>query len=177
MARHVLLIGMMGSGKTTVGRLLARKLGRPFIDTDREIEKHIDTRIPAIFAERGEAAFRAEETAMLKQMAELPRPTVIACGGGIVVSPENLPLLKQLGYTFWLQMSLEHLTWRLRHSQRRDRPLLQVADWPKALSQLVAEREHLYKQASDVTVKVDGLSPEQVAVTIARTLRMLEGRR
>ncbi len=167
----------MGSGKSTVGRILARKTGRSFIDTDREIEQQIGARIPVIFAERGEAAFRAEETAMLKQLRGLLRPSVVACGGGIIVTPENIGLLKELGYVFWLQMSLDHLIWRLRHSHRRDRPLLQVSDWPSTVTRLVADREHLYQQAADVTVRVDGLSPEQIAVRIARTLRMLEGRR
>lgn len=177
MPRHVILIGMMGSGKTTVGRILARKLGRAFLDTDREIEQYCGLTISEIFAEQGEAAFRHLETQLLMHLANLPRPTVIACGGGVVVRPENLGLLKRLGPVIWLKMSADNLIFRLRFSRHQSRPLLHTEHWPDVVRQLVAEREEFYLWAADVTLLADGLSPEQVALQLQQTFRTIEGRR
>lgn len=177
MPRHVVLIGMMGSGKTTIGRVLARKLGRAFLDTDREIEQYCGMTISEIFAEQGEAAFRQLETQLLLHLADLPRSTVIACGGGIVVRPENLNLLKRLGPVIWLRMSADNLIFRLRFSRRQSRPLLMTEHWPDVVRQLVAEREECYWRVADVTLQADGLSPEQVARQLQQAFRTIEGRR
>lgn len=168
---------MMGSGKTTVGRILARKLGRPFLDMDREIEQRSGLTIVEIFAEQGEAAFRQLESQLIDDLAGLPRSTVIACGGGVVVRPEAAGRLRRLGQVVWLRMTAENLVQRLRHSRRQGRPLLHTEHWPDVVRQLVAERESAYRQAAHVTLPCDGLSPEQVAARIQQTLRAIEGRR
>ncbi len=177
MVRSVVLIGMMGSGKTTIGRILARKLSRAFLDTDREIEHRAGQTISEIFASQGESAFRAMETALLVELADRPRPAVIACGGGIIVQAENLALLKRIGPVVWLSMSTDHLVERLRYSRRQNRPLLQSEDWPGVVRRLMREREASYRQVADVTLAIDGLSPGQAVAEIMRHLRAIEGRR
>lgn len=177
MMRSVILIGMMGSGKTTIGRILARKLNRAFVDTDREIEYRAGQTINEIFASDGEAAFRKMETDLLLDLVDRSRPVVIACGGGIIVRAENLSLLRQIGPVIWLSMSAEHLVERLRYSRRQSRPLLQVANWPDVVRQLMLERESRYRQAADIALAIDGLSPGQVVAEILRHLRTIEGRR
>ena len=106
--RSLILIGMPGAGKTTVGRLLAQRLGRDFFDADDELVRRFGCDIPTFFAREGEAAFRAEETALL---AELGRRSgcVIATGGGCVTRPENEPLLRQNAAVIWLQRALDRL--------------------------------------------------------------------
>jgi shikimate kinase len=168
---------MMGSGKTTVGRILARKLGRAFLDTDREIERRSGLSVGQIFAEQGEPAFRRLESELLEELATLHRPTVVACGVGVVVRPESVESLRRIGPVIWLCMSADSLEARLRFSRRQARPLLLTEHWPDVVRQLTAEREHLYRRAASITIQCDGLSPEQVASRIQRTLRSIEGRR
>ena len=177
MAKHVLLIGMMGVGKTTVGRILARRLGRPFLDTDREIAQRCGTSIADIFAVQGEGFFRQQETALLAELKRLPSSTVIACGGGIVLREENRQQLKELGWAVWLRISTAELVYRLQHTQLQQRPLLATPDWLRTVNEMQCQRQSLYRAAADWVVDVDHKSPEQVAREVGRVVRLLEGRR
>lgn len=177
MARQVVLIGMMGSGKTTIGRMLARKLNRSFLDTDRELERRAGQTVRQIFTQQGEDAFRHMETELLQELVEWQRSSVIACGGGIVARVENVGLLKQIGTVIWLSMSSDNLVERLHYSRRQGRPLLQTEHWPQVVRQLMAERAASYRRAADVTLAVDGMAPSQVVAEITRHLRLMERRR
>lgn len=174
MYQHIVLIGMMGVGKTTVGRLLARKLGRPFLDTDQEIVKREGRSIEAIFAVSGEEGFRQIETGVLQSLLEMPQPTVIATGGGIVLREENRALLRQLGYTIWLQLDAARLVERLAHSQPQMRPLLFREDWPQVVATLMKQRQGLYQTVADYSVAVAAKSPLQIVQEICQIVRVLE---
>ena len=154
---NIVLIGMPASGKTTVGRLLAERRGRTFIDTDDWIVKKAGKSIPDIFAQQGEAAFRALESDAIREAGALTG-AVIATGGGAVLRQENVIALKQNGKVFFLDRSPEFL------SPGTGRPLF--AD-PRQAFQLYAQREPLYRAAADVTVDANG-TPEETAETILK---------
>lgn len=147
---HLILLGMMGSGKTTVGRRLAESLEVSFADTDAMVEHRLGRSIPQIFELYGEEAFRQHETAVLASLE--PEPGVLATGGGIVTRPENWEHLRRLGTTVYLDASVEVLAERLELSKRK-RPLLQVDDWQDRLGALLDARRPLYQQA-DLTIPI-----------------------
>ena len=153
----------MGSGKSSVGRLLARKLNWPRFDTDEMVAAELGRSIPTIFAKMGEARFRDEETAALARL-EIGPAAVIVTGGGIILRPENVRRLKALGTVVWLTAGLAVLQERL--ARRKDRPLLQTADPAATIARLLGEREHLYAAASDFTIDTSALDHEQVAQVI-----------
>ena len=155
--RNIILIGMPGSGKTTVAGLLAARLGRTAADADERIEALAGKSIPAIFAEDGEAAFRALET---RALAELGKESglVIATGGGCVTKEENYPLLHQNGVIFWLRRDADALP-------REGRPLSQGAD----LRAMYAVREPLYRRFADKIIDNNG-RPEDAAAAIWEAL-------
>lgn len=140
---NVILIGMPGCGKTSVGTLLAQRLGRPFFDADTEIERHLGCTIPAFFAREGENAFRAVETQVLAELGKRSG-CVIATGGGCVTRPENYELLHQNGTLVWLRRDLSALP-------VDGRPISQS----RALSELYREREPLYRRFADICVEND----------------------
>ena len=146
---NIYLIGMMGAGKTTVGKLLAEKLQYRFIDTDNIIETVSQKSINQIFAEEGESAFRQLETDVLVQVSAYLR-TVIATGGGIVLRQNNWSYLQE-GMVIYLDVPVDLLVKRLANDNIR--PLLQAEDLTEKLSKLQQERETLYKQA-DITISV-----------------------
>lgn len=148
-AGHIYLVGMPGAGKTTIGRQLAKRLGRPFVDVDHEIEARTGVRIPLIFEYEGEAGFRARETQVLKELSE-SAAMVIATGGGAVLREENRSVMRATGMTIYLCVSPELLHERTRHDQNR--PLLQVADPLAKLQSLFAERDPFYRELADMTV-------------------------
>lgn len=150
---NVVLVGPMGAGKSTVGRLLASRLGFGFVDTDSVIEDRTGADIPWIFDVEGEAGFRSRETGVLRDLLTERAPMVIATGGGIVTRDENIMLLKQLGTVFFLQASLEQLT--ARTSKDKKRPLLQVKDPKAKIKELLESRTPLYEKAADVNVMTD----------------------
>ena len=144
----IILIGLMGCGKTTVGKMLSRRIGMPLLDTDAIIEEQTGLSIPDIFREYGEAHFRSLETALLRYLLEQkiqPAP-VISTGGGIVVRPENRAILRKLGFTVWLNVSVRTLLHRTRLSTNR--PLLQSPDRHAILSRLLSERRPFYREAA-----------------------------
>ncbi|MGA1341553.1 MAG: shikimate kinase [Hyphomonas sp.] len=151
--RTIALVGLMGAGKSTVGRRLAEKLGRAFYDSDTEIEKAAGLSISDIFALHGEADFRRGEKQVLKRLLELP-PHVLATGGGAFLDAETRALMKEKAVTIWLNADLETL-WR-RVQKRDNRPLLKRADARQHLSNLVTERQPFYAQADVHVLSRDG---------------------
>ncbi|HSV78185.1 MAG TPA: shikimate kinase [Ramlibacter sp.] len=141
----IVLVGMPGSGKTTVGRQLARRLGLPFFDSDHVIEDRLGCSIRDFFAREGEAAFRDVEAQVLAELA-LAGNAVLATGGGAVLREENRRALHEGGHVIYLRSSPEELHRRLRNDTQR--PLLQVADPLARLRALYAERDPLYREAA-----------------------------
>ena len=148
--QNVILIGMPGSGKSTVGRLLAEKLGRPLLEADKELEKAAGMSIPVIFANEGEAGFRRRETRILSELGK-QSGTVISTGGGCVTREENYPLLHQNGVIVWITRDLNSLA-------REGRPLSLNAD----LSAMYAVRAPQYERFADFTVENDGNAEDTV---------------
>lgn len=151
--RTIALVGLMGAGKSTVGRRLAEKLGRPFYDSDAEIEKAANLSVADIFALHGEADFRRGEKQVLKRLLDLP-PHVLATGGGAFLDADTRALMKEKAVTVWLNADLETL-WR-RVQKRDSRPLLQRPDAKAVLSNLVNERRPFYAQADLAVQSQDG---------------------
>ncbi len=159
MFRNVALIGFMGSGKSTVGRLLAQQLRFEFVDTDALIEARACLSIPEIFEQAGEAAFRAFEKQIVADLTRLDG-FVISTGGGLPANPENLASLKQHSLVVCLWASPEAIWERVRHQSHR--PLLQGADPLDTIRQLLVQREPFYKQA-DVLVNTEMRPVKEVA--------------
>ncbi len=149
----------MGSGKSSVGRMLARELRFQFLDTDMIIEDRARMAIKDIFARYGEERFRERETAALESLVGVRRH-VLATGGGIVTQPRNLPILHRLGWVVQLKADPEELFRRVARS--RDRPLLQVANPQDRVNEMFATRQPLYLAAADFTVDSTGLRREEV---------------
>lgn len=168
-AMNVVLVGLMGSGKTSVGRVAAQSLGFEFVDTDQMIIESAGKSIPEIFADEGEEGFRRRETEALASLAGRER-LVVATGGGVVTRPENHPLLRRLGFVVWLNADVGTLCRRTAHSQ--DRPLLREGDPEKTLRRLLAERAPLYEQVSDFKITTDDLSLPDAAYGLAESARV-----
>jgi shikimate kinase len=160
---------MMGAGKTTVGRLLARRLKRSFYDTDEEIERRCGVRIPVIFDIEGEAGFRARETQVIADLCALDN-AVLATGGGAVLADENRRILADRGVVVYLHARPPHLWQRVRHD--RNRPLLATTDPQKKLDALYAERDPLYREVADLVVDTGKQSVQSLARDL---LTRLEG--
>jgi shikimate kinase len=159
---NLYLVGMMGSGKTTVGRLLAKELGYQFFDTDAVIEQSQQKSINDIFAEAGEAAFRDLETEVLAQLSARVR-LAIATGGGIVLKRKNWSYLRH-GLVVWLDAPVELLQARLQNDATR--PLLKEADLSAKLQSLLEQRQALYAQA-DLRITLEpGETPEHIAARV-----------
>jgi len=165
--RNVFLIGPMGSGKSAVGRLLARLLDAPFYDSDFEIERRTGVDIPYIFEREGEARFREREREIIDELTQL-EPIVLATGGGAVVRTENRRWLAERGHVIYLQTSVEQQVQRVRHAKHR--PLLANVDPEVKLEQLMLERAALYRSIADTTVVTDGRKVQSVAEDILRGL-------
>jgi shikimate kinase len=151
--RPIALVGMMASGKSTVGKRLAQRLGLPFVDTDAEIERRVGRPVAEIFAADGEPAFRAHERAVLTELLTAGTASVVATGGGAVIDPGTRELLEQRATVLWLHASPGVLAHRAQQ-QDAERPLL--ADDPRgALERLCAAREPWYRAVADATIEVD----------------------
>lgn len=164
---NIYLVGMPGAGKTTVGRQLARRLQRAFIDADHEIEARTGVRIPLIFDIEGELGFRDRES---KVIAELANETnlIVATGGGAVLRPENRAALKRGGTVVYL-----HATPRLLFERTRldpNRPLLQVADPMQKIEELFAQRDPLYREVADIIINSLGGSISQLVKQVEKEL-------
>ncbi|PSF15439.1 shikimate kinase AroK [Marinobacter shengliensis] len=156
---RVVLVGPMGAGKSTIGRMLAKELGYRFLDSDRIIEERCGANIPWIFDVEGEDGFRQRETAMLDELSETQR-TVLATGGGAVMRPENHALLRKNAVVIYLKTSIEQQVERTRKD--RNRPLLQNDDPEGVLRRLFAVRDPLYTKLADIVMFTDRKSPRLV---------------
>jgi len=164
---RILLVGMMGAGKTTVGRALGQRFGWPYLDSDEEVRRRTGRTVPQLFAEVGEAAFRVEESAVLADACASSHPVVVSVAGGAVLDPANRRLLVATGTVVWLRASLATLTQRV--GEGRTRPLL--GDDPgAALVRLYPERARLYGEVASLVVDVDDLPSEHVVERVARAL-------
>jgi shikimate kinase len=165
----VFLIGPMGSGKTAVGRALARSLGLAFYDSDAEVERRTGVDIPFIFEKEGEAGFRLREREAIEALTQLPR-IVLATGGGAVLSPENRRHLAERGCVVYLETSVTQQADRVRHG--RNRPLLQQqGDIAGRLGALMDVRSPLYGEIADLTVSTDGRRVPAVTEEILKLLK------
>jgi shikimate kinase len=158
--RNLVLVGFMGSGKSSVGREIARRCGFRFIDTDTAIRQKYGKSIPDIFASFGEPFFRDEENQALQELQNTSQ-AVIATGGGIVLQPRNHPLLRSLGVVVWLTAS-EEVIWE-RVSRNQNRPLLRTPDPRTTISNLMSTRYPLYDSLANITVETSGLTHREVA--------------
>jgi shikimate kinase len=163
-SRNLFLVGPMGVGKSTIGRILAAELNLSFCDSDRVIEERTGADIPWIFDMEGEAGFREREAAVLKELAAEPG-LVIATGGGIILQPQNCQVMKASGTVFYLTASVEQLVERTARDKKR--PLLQVDNPRQKIIELLALRDPLYRDVADFIVNTDRRPPKNVAQEIA----------
>lgn len=146
------LVGMPGSGKSTVGRQLARRLGLPFIDLDQRLEQQLGTSIRNYFEQHGEQAFRDHESALLAALADEPGGMILSTGGGAVLRPENREALRHgFPHVMYLRASPEEIFRRIKHD--RTRPLLQVADPLARLRELYRDRDPLYRETARYVIE------------------------
>ncbi len=164
--RSIVLVGMMGAGKSSVGRRVALRLGIPFVDADTEIEKAAGMAISDIFAVRGEAEFRAGETRVIVRLLE-GGPQVLATGGGAFINPETRAAIGAKGISIWLKADFDVLMKRIR--RRHDRPLLRTADPAATLRTLLEEREPVYALA-DLTVQSREVTHDKIVDEIVSAL-------
>ena len=164
--RPLVLVGMMGAGKTTVGRRLAARLGRQFIDSDEEIERAAQMSIPEIFEQRGEGEFRAGEMRVIARLLK-EKDIVLATGGGAFVNPETRALVKAEAVSIWLKADLDVLFERV--SRRSRRALVETADPRGTLEKLIADRYPIYEEA-DITVMSRDVPQDNVAADVITAL-------
>jgi shikimate kinase len=165
--RSIVLVGMMGVGKSSIGRRLAARLGVPFVDADAEIEKAAGMSIADIFARHGEADFRSGEARVIARLLE-GGPQVLATGGGAVMNADTRTAIKAKGVSIWLSAELDLLMRRIS-KRKNDRPMLQTADPAATLRQLLAERGPVYAQA-DLTVQSREVPHDAIVAEIVRAL-------
>lgn len=144
---NIILIGLMGAGKTTIGRSLASSMGRTFIDSDHEIQQRTGVDIPLIFEIEGEAGFRKRETEVLRDVTQLPN-IVLATGGGAILREENRELLRKNGTVVYLRVPINELKRRTRFD--KNRPLLQTANPQARLVELFNQRDPIYQQTAHI---------------------------
>jgi shikimate kinase len=164
---NLYLVGFMGTGKSTVGRAVAQKLGFEVIDSDHEIERAQGKSIPEIFAGQGEAAFRVMEREFIERGHPAAR-TVVSCGGGLVVQPGMLELLQSKGVVICLHASIETIL--ARTARQRNRPLLEVEDPEARIRSLYATREPIYRK-SGTTILTDGRPMSEIVSHVIRAWR------
>ncbi|RUL85065.1 shikimate kinase [Tautonia sociabilis] len=161
-SRGIALVGYRATGKSTVGRIVADRLGWPFEDADRALERRAGKPIAAIFAEQGENAFRDLEQRILAELADGRSPMVLATGGGVVLRQENRDALGRFGFVAWLAARPETIADRLR-ADPDGRPALTSAGLLDEVASVLERREPLYRRVASAVVETDGRSPEQVA--------------
>ncbi len=164
-SENIYLIGLMGAGKTTIGRQLARALQLPFYDSDKAIEESTGVDIPTIFEFEGEAGFRMREQKMIQQLTEL-KGIVLATGGGAVLREQNRKLLQAHGFVVYLYCSIDKIVERTKRDTHR--PLLQTDDPYERATQLFAEREALYQECADFEVDTGDLQSKAVLKAILK---------
>lgn len=168
MSTNIYLVGMMGAGKTTVGRQLARRLGWRFFDVDHEVEARAGVPIPTIFELEGEAGFRKRESAVIEDLAR-EQGLVIATGGGAVMNADNRATLAKSGFVAYLNVPVQVLFERTRRD--RNRPLLQVDDPRARIASLHTLRDPLYREIADIVIDSGRGSPAAVVNTLEQELK------
>lgn len=166
--KNIVLIGFMATGKTTVGRRLAARLGLDFIDTDAEVERVTGKTVQEIFSRYGVLRFRSEESLVIKKLAG-EGGRVIATGGGAVLNPENIAALRQNSVIIRVNAAMEVIVRRVE--RKRTRPLLNQGDVRKTVEKLMGERDDLYRRAADYTVDTGTLNKEEAVEQIISHLR------
>lgn len=166
--KHVILIGFMGSGKSTVGFRLSYRLRKCLIDTDKLIEHREKKKISEMFAENGEAYFRQKETECLNSMFRERASRILSLGGGTPIRKENQEIIKKLGTVIYLEASPETIYERVKNDTKR--PLLQCENPRKKIADLLQERHTAYESVADITVKVDGKTIKEVVQEIVEVL-------
>ena len=165
---NIYIVGPMGSGKSTVGKIVARSLFLDFLDSDEEIEKTTGASIDWIFDLEGEEGFRKRETAELEKIVQL-NSHVVATGGGIILSDHNRNLLSARGVVIYLETPIKIQVERT--SKDKERPLLKDGDPESILTKLNIEREHLYKEVSDYAIQTSNKSSQEVADQIINIIK------
>lgn len=174
MKHNIILIGFMGSGKTSVGEALAKGLSYKFYDTDRMLEEKAGYTISRIFEKYGEEYFRNMETELLYDMQKNLDYTVLSTGGGMPLRQENSRLLRQLGYVIYLKASKEATLKRLKGDKTR--PLLKGDNVADKVDKLLAQRAPLYEKTAHRTIATDGKSINQIAADIVREWMTITGK-
>ena len=164
---NIFLVGLMGAGKTTIGKLLAKRLKKTFIDTDHEIEHRTGVRIPLIFELEGEAGFRERESALIRELTQR-QDIVLATGGGAVLRKENRDALMQGGTVVYLNAKIEDLWQRTQHD--KNRPLLQTQDPKAKLTELFIQRDPLYREIADMVITSGQQNVQHAARELERRL-------
>ena len=163
----VFLVGPMGAGKTTIGRMLAKSLGMRFFDSDKEIEQRTGVSIPMIFEYEGESGFRRREAEALAELARMS-PIVLATGGGSIILPENQQVLRQRGFVVYLQCAVDKLLERT--CKDANRPLLQTEDPRVRLEELLRMRDPIYRTVADFTIDTGQHSSRSVVRQILKAM-------
>lgn len=171
--QNLILVGPMGAGKSTIGRLLAKELRMPFRDSDKEIEVRTGADIPWIFDVEGEQGFRDREQSVIADLAQAGS-AVIATGGGAVMRPENRAALSAGGYVVYLHASIEQQIGRT--AKDRNRPLLRGPNPEQVLSDLMKVRDPLYREIADIVIETDERPPRMVVQEILNQLDLLSTR-
>lgn len=170
-SNNIFLVGLMGSGKTTVGRALAKRLGMLFIDSDHEIEARTGATIPLIFEIEGEASFRRREAEVISDLTA-QQGIVLATGGGAILDPQSREYLKTRGIVIYLRASVNSILHRT-HADK-NRPLLQTADPRKKIEELSRQREPLYKEVAHITIDTGRPNVHAMVMAILAQISALE---
>lgn len=160
---NIYLIGLMGAGKTTIGRQLAKALQQPFYDSDKAIEEQTGVDIPTIFEYEGEEGFRIREQKMIQELTQIDG-IVLATGGGVILKENNCQLLKQNGFVVYLQCSVDKILQRTKRDTQR--PLLKTSDPRKRVEALFEEREALYLSCADFKIETSAMQSKAVVQKI-----------
>ena len=171
--KNIFLVGLMGAGKTTIGRSLAKRLELNFVDTDREIEARTGVSIPTVFDIEGEEGFRRREAEVIQAISRQDGQ-IVATGGGAVLRPENRANMRTGGFVVYLNVPPTILWERTRHD--RNRPLLQVDNPLRRLEELYAIRDPLYREVADIIIETDERPPRMVVQEILARLEALSPR-
>lgn len=160
MNKHIYLIGYMGTGKTSVGKLLSERLNLPLLEMDETLSERFGMTINEIFDAFGEDAFRSAESDLLLEISTLENPSVVSCGGGVVLNDKNREILRESGITVLLQAKPQEIYNRLKNNN--DRPLISGSNKLKKISKIYEERLPLYEEAAEIITDTDNKTPEEI---------------
>ena len=169
-SENIFLIGLMGSGKTTIGKILSKNLGKNFYDSDQVVEEKTGVKVPLIFEYEGEVGFRKREESVLQDLVR-HKNIVLATGGGIILSRNNCKLLKDNGHVVYLKSTCEDLVDRM--SGDKSRPLLQGVDLKKTLENLFSFRDPIYSSTSDYILETSNKRTNQITSEIESFIKTL----